>query len=317
MNSILNTIFVFFLINVRLRSIQDFIQYLREWHDEDKVKLLYKYRNLSRNKCKCELDLEFLSKCKTYYVFPKFLRFKLYKRCLQTSSLYKSWQSKLLINEIDCKKKSIRKCSRELVELESLLCSSFYKVEVWAIRHFVSESVNIFRRDVMRTHVSKLRSLGIDNNLAPCNPDKVIFNYSSLVLNDRVKLLLAFGLDFGLPIYKLNFYKYFLCFEKLVNNVRNNNCTNYSEFVSRIRELSMRYFYNFKPYKIFSAIINRDDISKLRRLSENEDVVISRPDKGKAVVIVNKTDYLTSMSCLLYTSPSPRDKRQSRMPSSA
>ena len=27
--------------------------------------------------------------------------------------------------------------------------------------------------------------------------------------------------------------------------------------------------------------------------------------------------FLASMSCLLYTSPSPRDKRQSRMPSSA
>ena len=28
-------------------------------------------------------------------------------------------------------------------------------------------------------------------------------------------------------------------------------------------------------------------------------------------------DYIRSMTCLLYTSPSPRDKRQSRMPSSA
>ena len=30
-----------------------------------------------------------------------------------------------------------------------------------------------------------------------------------------------------------------------------------------------------------------------------------------------KEQYASSMTCLLYTSPSPRDKRQSRMPSSA
>ena len=30
-----------------------------------------------------------------------------------------------------------------------------------------------------------------------------------------------------------------------------------------------------------------------------------------------KKEILTTKSCLLYTSPSPRDKRQSRMPSSA
>ena len=31
----------------------------------------------------------------------------------------------------------------------------------------------------------------------------------------------------------------------------------------------------------------------------------------------DETDKLTNRDCLLYTSPSPRDKRQSRMPSSA
>ena len=33
--------------------------------------------------------------------------------------------------------------------------------------------------------------------------------------------------------------------------------------------------------------------------------------------IDQKMEYLSNISCLLYTSPSPRDKRQSRMPSSA
>ena len=41
--------------------------------------------------------------------------------------------------------------------------------------------------------------------------------------------------------------------------------------------------------------------------------IISDNSYGKAVIEEVKTDNI----CLLYTSPSPRDKRQSRMPSSA
>ena len=39
-------------------------------------------------------------------------------------------------------------------------------------------------------------------------------------------------------------------------------------------------------------------------------------DEGYRVILVNSNP-ATIMTCLLYTSPSPRDKRQSRMPSSA
>ena len=38
----------------------------------------------------------------------------------------------------------------------------------------------------------------------------------------------------------------------------------------------------------------------------------TRPDSGYA-----DGDFVPDVTCLLYTSPSPRDKRQSRMPSSA
>ena len=46
-------------------------------------------------------------------------------------------------------------------------------------------------------------------------------------------------------------------------------------------------------------------------------IVHSISDKGDFVVNTVNDNFLNSGSCLLYTSPSPRDKRQSRMPSSA
>ena len=44
----------------------------------------------------------------------------------------------------------------------------------------------------------------IHNDLKPCDPDKIVLNYSSVNLSFRIKTLLAFGLDFCLPIYKVN-----------------------------------------------------------------------------------------------------------------
>ena len=55
--------------------------------------------------------------------------------------------------------------------------------------------------------------------------------------------------------------------------------------------------------------MNKNDL--VNQVSDNTG--LSKSDSAKAVDSV--LDTITS--CLLYTSPSPRDKRQSRMPSSA
>ena len=78
----------------------------------------------------------------------------------------------------------------------------------------------------------------------------------------------------------------------------------------------------FKKYGIDGYIIPKNDdffteYSKLNRLE-----VISNfsGSAGLAIILKNKNYLFTDgryTICLLYTSPSPRDKRQSRMPSSA
>ena len=55
------------------------------------------------------------------------------------------------------------------------------------------------------------------------------------------------------------------------------------------------------------------DLNKnaLEELNKKVDVLLKKFDEQKGII----NGYIES--CLLYTSPSPRDKRQSRMPSSA
>ena len=59
-------------------------------------------------------------------------------------------------------------------------------------------------------------------------------------------------------------------------------------------------------------IIARDKKAKILVLSAHEDSV-----HPKRVLSAGAIGNLTKRSCLLYTSPSPRDRQKSRMPSSA
>ena len=71
--------------------------------------LIFRKKLFNKKKhVKACLDVEFLIKCKTFNVIPKFLRFKLYKKSLRSASFYRSWQTKLLNYEIICKKKDIK-----------------------------------------------------------------------------------------------------------------------------------------------------------------------------------------------------------------
>ena len=54
-----------------------------------------------------------------------------------------------------------------------------------------------------------------------------------------------------------------------------------------------------------NILVNRNTLTDMKQNSDEEAIHYAARLKGQ------------SKSCLLYTSPSPRDKRQSRMPSSA
>ena len=115
------------------------------------------------------------------------------------------------------------------------------------LRHKVEEQMRKIRDD----HTRKLRDLGVNNDLSPCNPDKTVLNYSSVSLSPSLKTLLAFGLDFCLPVFNLNFYNYFYKFEVLYNNLsyrHQNQCISLNVFKSDLQVIARKYFYSFNPF---------------------------------------------------------------------
>ena len=45
--------------------------------------------------------------------------------------------------------------------------------------------------------------------------------------------------------------------------------------------------------------LSKEELAVIRELRRNENVVISRPDKGNGVVVLNKADYLKKMEAIL------------------
>ena len=275
------------------------LDYVKSRYGLDGVRKFRSCENSSRKLEKSKLDAEFLVKCKVYNITPKFLRFKLYRKCLHSSNFYKSWQSKLLSYELSSKRKTIATLTTSVRESESSLRESFSTFDAILCNRFIGQKIEEFKNSTIRTHEKKLRNLGVYNDLNPVSPDSVIFNFSSIVLTDRLKRALAFGLDFGLPNYRLDFQKYFLCFEKLIFTLRSSHCSNIGEFSHQLKSLAYKYYYNFKPSKIFSPVLSNTDIKSLRTLAKDESIVVSRPDKGRGVVIVDRVNYLGSMNKII------------------
>ena len=69
--------------------------------------------------------------------------------------------------------------------------------------------------------------------------------------------------------------------------------------------------FNNQPKHLVENVKKRTLLGRWANENEYEDAIV--------FLASNSSSYMTGQSiiCLLYTSPSPRDKRQSRMPSSA
>ena len=156
---------------------------------------------------KCECDLQFLSRCKAYETLPKFLYFKLYKKNLLNSKLYRKWQFKLLNIEINAKQRNIKRLKELKTKLSDDLRSLASFLDYYYLISFITKIIHETIVTIKRTHEKKLSNLGVNNSLKPLDPNKVIFNYSSRLLTPKEEGLLAFGLNFKLPHFKIDYFK--------------------------------------------------------------------------------------------------------------
>ena len=77
----------------------------------------------------------------------------------------------------------------------------------------------------------------------------------------------------------------------------------------------------WRALTVFTAPDSMTAPSAFERMAETvtgpHEVRVEQGENGALVILIDGPAGALASACLLYTSPSPRDKRQSRMPSSA
>jgi len=189
--------------------------------------------------------------------------------------------------------------SKQLNNDLSLLKSTLSPIDFICISRLIKGNVDNKLRKVDIVHNKKLLNLGIDGK-KKVDKNKVIFNLSNKVLTEEQKDVLAYGLDYCLPQTKIPFHRFYLYFEKLCNTIKNcdiynNNFNNVTNNITTIANNTFRKF----SQQSRQTHDSKDFLSPLQSLQKDNTIIITKPDKGRGVVILNKCDYKQKMMAIL------------------
>ena len=129
--------------------------------------------------------------------------------------------------------------------------------------------------------------------------DQTISNFSSYQLSNKEKFLLSLGLDFCLPCSRPSYTRFFLAFEKLARSLSSFSVgSSFTSFRRKASHLSHKTFTdrwgsNWLPF------INKGDLDLLKKLGDNKNIVVTKPDKGNGVVLIDRSDYVNKMLSIL------------------
>ena len=68
---------------------------------------------------------------------------------------------------------------------------------------------------------------------------------------------------------------------------------------SNFMKNKVQYYYSFKSFRVFRAFVSRDVFIALDSVATNKDVIATKPDKGRRVVILVRTTHVTKITALI------------------
>ena len=288
---------IFFLLRVRLQGHNSFHTFIRRRYGNDLLSSCRSLERVTRRLRKAELDLHFLQYCRLNNIVPNFVKFKLYKASLYQTHFYNDATMKLLGMEINYKQKSVNKCTDQMNELLNAVKEKLSFIDCFVFKHLFNKSINEYVSMVQQTHERKLSKLGISiPNFS--NGNKTVFNFSSYSLSKREEFLLSLGLDFCLPCYKPSYNKFYSSLEMLFSRLKNLHLNiDLTSLRNQMQVLAQTTYNSLTTH--WTPFFSKKDLGILKELANNNNIHITRPDKGKGTVILNKIDYIEKVESIL------------------
>ena len=130
--------------------------------------------------------------------------------------------------------------------------------------------------------------------------EKHILNLSDYTLSDAEKFVLSNGLDFCLPPKNVNREEVFAEFEILYAQLARQQPISSNELNSLKARLSdLAHAYCGTPVDLGDFNMHKEHFHAIKSLRSNEQILITKPDKGSGVVILNRSDYIQKMGNIL------------------
>lgn len=170
----------------------------------------------------------------------------------------------------------------------------FIRLSSLLSKNDVTQCCNL--RNKYDEHLERLRCHRFGRNVFN---HKYIINLSKVEFSDIEKDVLSKGVDFRIPprvVKEEVLAEFELMYESLmriepVSNEALMQCKSSLQYISHKMSVT-------KPdLKSFS--MTREHTKALRALRRNDDIVICRPDKGRATVVLDKADYVEKMNTIL------------------
>ena len=131
--------------------------------------------------------------------------------------------------------------------------------------------------------------------MAKLNKDTII-NLSNYKLSPTEEFFLSHGLNFCLPPDSFQREEIFAKFEMLISQLLHHVpyfSEQFSALKARLSDFANAYCGN--PICIGDFLIVKECIKATRSLRCNENIHVTKPDKGSGVVIMNKSNYISKM----------------------
>ena len=166
---------------------------------------------------------------------------------------------------------------------------------------FMSYVENITNKQVMKKMADLHKSLTQvkPQSTFPSNPERYVHNLSVATLDDTLLEVLSLGPKFCCPHGRHTDIAIETQFENVYSQTTDLSpvsSASLDHFKSELVNCSYQYT-NVRTYQ--KSPLTREHLDALKNLRTRTDVLITKPDKGSGVVLLNKQDYLEKMSHIL------------------
>jgi hypothetical protein len=254
--------------------------------------------SIKHQKCKC--DLEFIRLCIIYRLTPTFVQINLWKKRIKCTNEYSNFQHFCLKKEYDSRFKASIRLEKEINILLNQLNSIITYSDFELLQKFLYDRCLKEKDKIVSTHQEKLIKL----NHGPIGQDyqqlktKLVHNISSYNLTEQEERLLCRGWNFCIENKLTNFIDFKTDMELNAYKIQDSCHTNvFSTLCRKLNNYSEIFIRAVKNKKIRN--ISDDEFNAIKSLKNNNNIIICRADKGNAIVVLDKNDYISKMNDIL------------------